>query len=89
MTMARGWESKAVEGQMEEAAQAVASAASVTGSGPQTFEHKHQLTRLRMIHSQLTAQLKGARTVEQRQALHQSLREIEAQLAALEPPNPT
>lgn len=86
--MARGWESKAIEGQMEEAAQA-ASTASGNDSSAGNFEHKHKLTRLRMMQSRLTAQLKGARTVEQRQALHQSLREVEAELAALEPPNPS
>ena len=74
---------------MEEAAQNAANPTAETVSGAGNFEHKHKLTRLRMIQSQLTAQLKGARTVEQRQVLHLSLREIEAELAALEPPNPS
>ena len=89
--MARGWESKAVEGQMEEAAQAANAEgeSSSSSSSAGNFEQKHKITRLRLIQSQLAAKLKGARTVEQRQALHQSLREIETELAALEPPNPS
>ena len=85
--MARGWESKAVEEQVE-----AASAASVPSAGapqaavkPETeeAERKHRRETLRLVRSRVSQQLGNARSVAQRQALHQQLRSIDADLEEL------
>jgi hypothetical protein len=82
MNMARGWESKAVEAQIEQAAQAAQATAQAVAS-PEAIEHKHKLDGLRLVRSRLTEQLKRAPTVTQRQMLHQQLRVIEVEIAQL------
>lgn len=81
--MARGWESKAVEEQVQAAAQPrseqAADPAVVEG-----FERKHKMDALRLTRSRLAEQLQNARTVTHRQLLHQSLRAIEDEIAAFE-----
>lgn len=80
--MARGWESKAVESQIQEAAQVQVVVETPVGS-VEAFEKQHKLGNLKLIRSQLLDQLSRARSVSHRQLLHQSLREVEEQIAAL------
>lgn len=80
--MARGWDSKAVESQIQEAVQMQVTA-EPTLSSSEAFEKQHKLGNLQLIRSQLLEQLSRARSVSHRQMLHQSLREIEEQIAAL------
>lgn len=79
--MARGWESKAVEAQMEEAERAPDEAPSVSSDEPQK---QHRRNALHLTRSHLTRQLQNARSVAHRQMLHQSLRAIDEELATLE-----
>jgi hypothetical protein len=81
--MARGWESKAIEGQIEEAAQAPAEPVQAATS-PEAMERKHKLDGLRLVRSRLNEQLQRAQTVTQRQMLHGQLRALDAEMAALE-----
>lgn len=85
--MARGWESKAVEQQVEEA-----SGPSALGAPQQQApvepthedpEHRHRFQSLTLVQSQVREQLQNARTVSQRQMLQQRLRAIEADLEAV------
>jgi len=89
--MARGWESKAVEQQVEEAG--AQSALGSAAGAPQEQapaepphedpEHRHRVQSLTLVRSQVREQLENARTVSQRQMLQQRLRAIEADLEAV------
>ena len=89
--MARGWESKAVEQQVEEAGakapQGRDSAPALEPGGgeapPVDPEQRHRVESLTLVRSQVREQLQNARTVSQRQMLQQRLRAIEADLEAL------
>ncbi len=81
--MARGWESKAVEEQIEEAARDAEENA-VAASSPEAIERKHRLDGLRLVRSRLAEQLQRAQTVTQRQMLHQQLRALDAEITTLE-----
>lgn len=79
--MARGWESKAVEAQMEEAANAPNETPPTSPDDPQ---EQHRRNALHLTRSHLTQQLQNTRSVAHRQMLHQSLRAIDEELATLE-----
>jgi hypothetical protein len=79
--MARGWESKAVEAQMEEAANAPNETPPASPDDPQK---QHRRNALHLTRSHLTQQLQNTRSVAHRQMLHQSLRAIDEELATLE-----
>lgn len=81
--MARGWESKAVEDQIEQASQ-FSNAPSSSAQTPGAIERNQKLDALRLTRSRLNQQLQKARTVAHRQMLHQSLRAIDAEIEALE-----
>jgi hypothetical protein len=81
--MARGWESKAVEEQMEQASQSVSEAPRSPNS-PEAIQRRNKLDTLRLTRSRISEQLQKARRVTHRQMLHQSLRAIEAEIEALE-----
>ena len=85
--MARGWESKAVEDQVEQAAQSREAQAKPAQPPGGDIARTHKLGALRLMRSQLNEQLRNARTVTQRQALHQSLRAIGEEIASLESSN--
>lgn len=80
--MARGWESKAVEDQLEEAARAreVAERPALT---PELIERQQRRESLSLLRSRLLDQLQRAQTETQQQRLRQALAELEAQLAGL------
>ena len=83
--MARGWESKAVEEQVEESNTPLTTTTQ-TETTPSTVEdpeRKHKLDSLRLVRSQVSEQLRNARTVTQRQMLHQRLKAIDTDMEAL------
>lgn len=86
--MARGWESKAVEDQVEDFSNppviepAVAAVVAASGS-VEDPERRHRLESLRLVRSQVSEQLDNARTVTQRQVLHQRLRAIDTDIESL------
>ena len=80
--MARGWESKAVEDQLEEAARARETAARPVLT-PELIERQQRRESLSLLRSRLLDQLQKAHSEAQRQRLKQTLAELEAQLAAL------
>jgi hypothetical protein len=81
--MARGWESKAVEEQIEEAARDRISAATDSPVN-ESFERKQKRQGLLLTRSSLVQQLSRARTVAHRQMIHQALRDIDEQLGKFE-----
>jgi hypothetical protein len=83
--MARGWESKAVEEQMEEAARDRASAAGTEPSPtPEALELRRRRESLRLSRARVVEQISGARSEAHRRLLSRSLEALDQQLAALE-----
>lgn len=79
--MARGWESKSVEDQLEERERAKREAAvPVSTEAP---EHRQRREALQLTRSRLLAQINAARSDAHRQMLEQSLLAIDEELAAL------
>jgi hypothetical protein len=83
--MARGWESKAIEDQMEEAARERQGA----GSGkpaptPETLERERRREALRLSRSRIIEQIARARSEAHRRLLSRSLDAIDEQLSARE-----
>ena len=81
--MARGWQSKAVEAQLEQAAQ-TSTVQVESEPAPVTFEQRQKLDSLRLMRSQMSEQLQRARSVAQRQMLHQQLQAIDGEIISLE-----
>ncbi len=82
--MARGWESKSVEAQMEEVRHVQTS--DPAALSPEEMALRQRRETLRLTRSQLQEQMSRARSDAHRQRLAQSLAEIDRQLAALNPP---
>lgn len=80
--MAKGWESKAVEEQQEEAARTEAAPESSAPSADDA-ERRQRRESLQLTRSHLLTQLKNSQMVSHRQMLHQSLRALEEELAGL------
>lgn len=80
--MARGWESKAVEDQLEERLRARREPAAVPKS-PETLERQRKRETLLLTRSRLQEQIQNARSDAHRQLLEQSLLALDAELAAL------
>lgn len=81
--MARGWESKSVEDQLEERERAKREAAvSISTEAP---AHRQRREALLLMKSRLLEQLKSARAEAHRQMIEQSLQAIEEELKALQP----
>ena len=79
--MARGWESKSVEDQLEERERAkLESAVPVSTEAP---EHRRRREALLLMQSRLRQQKAAARSDAHRQMLEQSLRAIEEELEEL------
>jgi hypothetical protein len=81
--MARGWESKSVEDQLEERERAKREA--VVPISTEAPEHRQRRETLQLAHSRLVEQIKAARSDAYRQMLEQSLFAIEEELKALRP----
>jgi hypothetical protein len=79
--MARGWESKSVEDQLEERLRTKQEAAAVPKS-PEDVELQRKRETLLLARSRLLEQLQNARSDAHRQMLGRSLQDIEAKLAA-------
>ncbi len=80
--MARGWESKSVEDQLEEQLRAKQQAA-VAPKSPAAVERERRRETLLLMRSRLLDQLQNARSDAHRQQFEQSLLAIEVELAAL------
>jgi hypothetical protein len=80
--MARGWESKAVEDQLEELVRARQEIAAVPKS-PESIELQRKRETLSLSRSRLLEQLQKVRSDAHRQMLERSLQAIEAEQAAL------
>ena len=79
--MARGWESKSVEDQLEERLRAKQETAAVPKS-PEGIELQRKRETLLLARSRLLEQLQNARSDMHRQMLERSLQDIEAKLTA-------
>jgi len=80
--MARGWESKSVEDQMEEAQRSQGETERQT-QAPEERERRRKVESLKLERSRLTEQLERARSETYRRMIQQSLDAIEAEIAAL------
>jgi hypothetical protein len=82
--MARGWESKAVEAQLEEAERVVQENTAYRLLSPEMLARAQKCDSLRLLRSRLREQLQQARTPAQRQMLEKALADLELELADLE-----
>lgn len=80
--MARGWESKSVENQMEEAQRSQGDVERQI-QAPEERERIRRIESLKLERSRLTEQLKRARSQTHQRMIQQSLNAIEAEIAAL------
>ena len=80
--MARGWESKSVEDQLEENLRARQEAVTVSHS-PGAIELKQKRETMLLQRSRLLEQMQNARSEAHRQMIERSLQAIDAELAAL------
>jgi hypothetical protein len=81
-TMARGWESKAVEDQQAEAAQKSAQS-NFRPLSAAALARRERLESLRLAQSRLQEQFKRARSEAQQQWLANSLQQLEEEVAQL------
>ncbi len=82
--MARGWESKAVEAQLEEAERAAQESSAYRPLSAEMLARAQKCESLRLLRSRLREQLQRARSDAQRQMLEKSLADLELELADLE-----
>jgi hypothetical protein len=82
--MARGWESKAVEAQLEEAERATQERAAPRPLSPEMLARKQKRESWQLLRSRLLEQLPHARSDAQRQLLEKALADLEQELATLE-----
>jgi len=80
--MARGWESKSVEDQMEEARRSQGETERQT-QAPEERERRRKVESLKLERSRLTELLERARSETYHRMIQQSLDAIEAEIAAL------
>ena len=78
--MARGWESKAVSDQIEEAANRAQVPQSRNDRSPETVWRRQQLESLRLSQARTLAQMEQAARPAYRQMLEKALRAIEDQI---------
>jgi len=80
--MARGWESKAVEQQIEEGEQAETAreSSSEVDRSPQARANRQHLESLRLSRARTLAQLEQATTPAYRQMLERALQSLEQQI---------
>jgi len=80
--MARGWESKSVEDQIEEARRSQGAYESRVQT-PEEKERERKVESLKLERSRLTEQLKRARSEAHQRMIRQSLEAIEEEIATL------
>ena len=80
--MARGWESKSVEDQIEEARRSQGAYESRVQT-PEEKERERKVESLKLELSRLTEQLKRARSEAHQRMIRQSLEAIEEEIATL------
>jgi hypothetical protein len=80
--MARGWESKSVEDQIEEARRSQGAAEGLVQS-PEAKERERKIESLKLERSRLTEQLNRARSEAHQRMIRQSLEAIEKEIATL------
>ena len=81
--MARGWESKAIEDQMEEAARPQPSDLSPRSAlTPEALERQRHREALRLARSRIVEQMSAARSEAHRRLLTRSLAAIDEQLSS-------
>ena len=80
--MARGWESKSVEDQIEEARRSQGASEGRVKS-PEERERESKVESLKLERSRLTEQLNRARSDAHQRMIRQSLKAIEEEIAAL------
>jgi hypothetical protein len=80
--MARGWESKSVEDQIEEARRSQ-DASEGRLKSPEEKARERKVESLKLERSRLTEQLKRARSEAHRRMIRQSLQAIEEEITAL------
>lgn len=76
--MARGWESKSIEAQQEEAARA--KGLRLREPTPAEREAAARRRTLELARAQVESELRGARTPAHREMLHRALRNLDRQL---------
>ena len=81
--MARGWESKAVEAQLEETDMHVAEQSARSDTSPEGRARRERLESLRLSRSRTLAQLERATTETHRAMLERTLRALEQEMAGL------
>lgn len=81
--MARGWESKSVEAQID-AAEDHRSAVPENTPDSKTLEAIHRKESLLLSRTRVTRELNGARNVRYKEQLAKALKELDTQLAALD-----
>ena len=80
--MARGWESKSIEDQIEEARRSQGLAEGRVQS-PEAKERERKIESLKLERSRLTEQLNRARSEAHQRMIRQSLEAIEEEIATL------
>jgi hypothetical protein len=80
--MARGWESKSVENQIEEARRSQGASEGRVQS-PEEKERERKVESLKLERSRLTEQLNRARSESHQRMIRQSLEAIEKEIATL------
>jgi hypothetical protein len=80
--MARGWESKSVEDQIEEARRSQGVSEGRVQS-PEAKERERKIESLKLERSRLTEQLNRARSESHQRMIRQSLEAIEEEIATL------
>lgn len=81
--MARGWESKAVEDQIEAANERAQRRQSPEGLSQEERERRERLETLRLSRARTLTQLEGAVRPAHRQMLQRTLRALEAEMEEL------
>jgi hypothetical protein len=83
--MARGWESKSVEDQMEQKdVRAPAEQAPKYENSPAVRERRERLESLKLSHARTSAQLERASATAHREMLRRTLRALESEMAELQ-----
>lgn len=78
-SMARGWESKSVESQQEDAAQK--SGKSRVKLSPQAAAHNRELENLKLARQRVVQQIKDARSPRHREQLESTLADLDQRLS--------